>query len=144
MTTGMPPRQIWMLRLGCWIACGFAVLHLAIHLATAGPLAAATSPAGAAPPFVFRIPGLLQPEFAGVFTGFSLSVSLLAATIGAGGLAVIRYGGDNEPLLRGVARAFAIGTAGLLVVSIASFFSLQTFVISLMAMCFGLACVPQE
>jgi hypothetical protein len=128
------------------MAFAVAILHLVIHLATGGPLAgdAAAHINASRPPFLVLIPGLWQPHFSGVFSGFSLSLSMLITTMGAAGLAVVRYGGDNEPLLRGVARAFAIGSAGLLVLSIASFFSLQTFVIAVMAMCFGLASVPQE
>jgi hypothetical protein len=94
--------------------------------------------------YVILVPGLHQPTFLGVLNGFSLALSLLIATIGAAGFVVLKYGSEQELLLRGVSRAFAIGTAMLLAVSIEGFFSLQTFFMAVTALCFALSAVSQE
>jgi hypothetical protein len=135
-----------MFQLGCWTAFGTAVLHLLAHLFAPGGLSAESAEPLRAlpPPFVFLVPGSRQPHFTGTVSAFSLVLPLLLTTIGAAGLAVLRYGHRDDALLRGVSRSFALGTAGLLLLSIGEFFSLQTFAISLVAMCFGLASVPQE
>jgi hypothetical protein len=95
------------------------------------------------PPFIWRVPGLMHPHAAGAVSGLSLSVALLTATIGAAGLVVAKRA-DDAVLVRGVARAFAIGTAGLLALSIADSFGVHTFLISVVALCFAMAAVPQE
>lgn len=142
----MAPRQVWLFQLGCWVAFATALLHLAAHIA--GP--ATVSPHATAglsmlsPSYVFIVPGLRRPTFVSVIDGLSLSVALLIATIGATGLAVLKHGSESPLLLRGVTRAFAVGSAGLLVISITDYFSMQTFLISVMAMCFALAAVTPE
>lgn len=144
MTT--PPRQIWLFQFGCWSAVGAAVLHLAAYLAIPADLSghAADALAQMTPPHVFRVPGLRQPVFTGILDGFSLAWPVLLASIGAAGMAVARHGRDNAKLLRGVAGAFALGTGALLVLSVVRFFSLQTFAIAIVALCFALAAVPEE
>jgi hypothetical protein len=142
----MPPRQVWLFQLGCWMAFAAALVHLVEHVsglnALAPEIAAHVNSAPAT--YVILVPGLHQPTFLGVLNGFSLGLSLLLATIGAAGLVVLKYGADQERLVRGVSRAFAIGTGMLLIVSIEGFFSVQTFVLALVALCFALSAVSQE
>lgn len=144
MTT--PLRQVWLFRVGCWSAVGAAVLHLAAHLLVPPdlPAHAAVALAQTPAPHVFRVPGLLQPSFADVVSGLSLALPLLLASIGGAGLAVVRHGGHEPRLMRGVAGSFALGAGALLVVSIALFFGLQTFAIAIVALCFALAAVPEQ
>lgn len=142
----MAPRQVWLFQLGCWMALAAAALHVVAHFAGTWP----TDPhivAGLselAPAAVFTVPGLRQPTFISVFEGFSVGIAILLATIGAAGLAVQRHSNAAPLAVRGMARAFAAGTALLLVTSIVGFFSAQTFVISVVAMCFALASVDPE
>jgi hypothetical protein len=142
----MPPRQVWLFQLGCWLAFATAVAHLAEHVSGLNAL----DPAIVAhidtvrPTYVIPIPGLHQPTFLGVLNGFSLSLSLLLATIAAAGFVVLKYGADHALLLRGVSRAFAFGIGMLVVLSIEGFFSLQTFFMLVTALCFALSAVSQE
>jgi hypothetical protein len=142
----LAPRQIWLFRLGCWVAFATAALHLAEHVSGINALPPmAVAHADASPPsYVWLVPGLHQPTFLGVVNGFSLSLSLLVATIGAAGLVVVKYGAENAPLLRGVSRAYALGTGVLLAVSVVQYFSVQTFAMAVMALCFALAAVSYE
>ena len=127
-----------------WVSLALSVLLLAGHLFGPGLTSEAALRLGQdPPPFIWRVPGLMQPHAAGAFNSLSLSVALLTATIGAAGLVVAKRA-DDAVLVRGVARAFAIGMAGLLAMSIASSFGVQTFVISIVALCFAMAAVPQE
>jgi hypothetical protein len=141
----MPPRQVWIFQLGCWVAFATAIVHLVEHVAglnTPSPeMVAAIDSLRAT--YVILIPGLHQPTFLGVFHGFSLSLSLLVATLGAVGLVVLKYAADQPLLLRGVARALALGSGMLLVLSVEGFFSLQTFFIATMALCFALSAVSE-
>lgn len=140
-----PPRQVWLFQLGCWTAVAAALLHVSALLVVPGGLSehATAALAQTSPPHVFRVPGLRQPTFLGVLEGMSLGVPILLASIGAAGLVVARRGSADPRLVRGVAGAFALGTGALLLLSIAQFFSLLTFVLAIVAMCFALAAVPE-
>ncbi|HVZ21294.1 MAG TPA: hypothetical protein VG871_09550, partial [Vicinamibacterales bacterium] len=83
----MPPRQVWLFQLGCWVAFATAIVHLAEHVSglNALPPAMVAHADGVRATYVILIPGLHQPTFLGVLNGFSLSLSLLVATIGAAG-----------------------------------------------------------
>lgn len=142
----MPPRQVWLFQLGCWVAFATAVVHAVEHLSGINgiPPEMAAHMASMRATYVILIPGLHQPTFMGVLNGFSLSLSLFLATVGASGLVVVKYAPDQELLLRGVSRAFAIGTGSLLAISIEGFFSLQTFFMSATALCFAMSAVTQE
>ncbi len=142
----MPPRQIWLFQLGCWLAFATAIVHLAEHVSGLNALepGAVANINALRATYVILIPGLHQPTFLSVLNGFSLSLALLVATIGAAGLVVLKYGADQPLLLRGVSRALAIGTGMLLALSIEGFFSAQTFVMATMALCFALSAVSQE
>jgi hypothetical protein len=141
----MVPRQTWLFQLGCWMAIATALLRVAAHVAGPELNALSREIAGAfAPTHVWTVPGLRQPTFLGVLDAFSLSVAMSLATIGAAGLVVLRYGAGAPLVARGVARVFAIGTAMLLAISIADAFSLETFFLAVVAMCFGLASVTPD
>jgi hypothetical protein len=96
------------------------------------------------PTHVWLVPGLWQPTFAGVLDGFSLTVAMLTATLGAAGLVVMHFGHAEPELTRRLARVFAIGMAMCLIVSVATMFSVETFFVATAAMCFGLASVRPE
>jgi hypothetical protein len=142
----MPARQVWLFQLGCWAAFAVAVVHVAVHVATGGDLSPHAS-AGMSmlpPDYVVPVPGLRQPTYLSVVDALSLSYALLFATVGAAGFAVVRHGQFNSRLLRAVAGVFATGAGMALIVSVALSFSLQTFVLAIVAICFGLAAVPEE
>ena len=142
----MPARQVWLFQLGCWVAFVVAGLQVLAHV-VGGQEASPHAEAGLrmlSPDYVVLVPGLRQPTFLGIVDALSLNYALLLATIGAAGLAVVRHGQGNSKLLRSVAGAFAIGTGMALVTSVALSFSLQTFVLAIVAICFGLSAVPEE
>jgi hypothetical protein len=136
-----PPRQVWLFQLGCWAAFATAVLHLVGHLMF--PNQAGVSGIAGRPPGLFLVPGQDIPTPQNVANGFSLSWALLLATLASAGLAVAKRGYEDTLLLRGVARAYAFGGAVLLVISVQNFFSLQSFLIAIVALCFALAMVPE-
>jgi hypothetical protein len=141
------PRQLWLFQLGCWIALVTAGVHMAAHvtgslLSTASGIDPASTPP--VPTHIWLVPGLWQPTFAGVLDGFSLTVAMLTATIGAAGLVVLRFGEAQPELVRRVARVFALGMTMCLVVGILSMFSAETFFVAITALCFGLASVKPE
>ena len=139
----MPPRQVWLFQLGCWVACATAALHLIGHIFVAGT---AGSPwaAGASPAYLFLVPGQQVPSPSEVADGLSLALSLLLATLGAAGLAVLNRGHADPVMMRGMARIYGLGIGLVLLVSILDFFSLQTFLLAIAGMCFGLAAVSEE
>jgi hypothetical protein len=123
------------------VAFATAVLHLVGHLVFPTP---AGSPAvSGRPPGLFLVPGQDIPTSQDVAKGFSLAWALLLATLASAGLAVGKRGYEDTVLLRGVARAYALGAAVLLVISVQNFFSLQSFLIAIVALCFALAMVPE-
>jgi hypothetical protein len=136
-----PPRQVWLFQLGCWVAFATAVLHLIGHLVF--PIPTGASAITGRPPGLFLVPGQDIPSAPDVANGFSLSWALLLATLASAGLAVGKRGFEDTVLLRGVARAYALGAAVLLVISVQNFFSLQSFFIAIVALCFALAMVPE-
>lgn len=139
-----PPRQIWLFQLGCWMTFATAVVHLLGHLLVASPSTAVAEAIQYLPGYLFLVPGQDVPSSREVTSGLSLSLSLLLATIAGAGLAVGKRGHDDPLLLRGVARAYALGLVVLLVVSILMFFSVQSFFIATTALCFGLAAVSEN
>lgn len=137
-----PPRQVWLFRLGCWVAFATAAIHLLAHLFMTGSPQSVDS-ATTWPAYLFTVPGQTIPSIGQVADGFSLSFSLLLATIAGAGLVVATRGADDPLLLRGVSRAYAMGSGVLLVISILMFFSVQSFAIAMMALCFALAAVSE-
>jgi hypothetical protein len=141
----MVPRQQWLFQLGCWVALATAVMHMIAHVTGALLVGAGYDPALEVllPTHVWLVPGLWQPSFAGVLDGFSLTVAMLTATLGASGLVVLRFANDAD-LTRRLARVFAIGMSMCLLVSIVTMFSVETFFVATVALCFGLASVKPE
>ena len=127
------------------MAFAVAIVHLAAHIVGTSELSphASAQLNMLAPSHVFVIPGIRRPLFTSVLDGLSLSLTVLVATLGAAGLSVLAHAQD-ERLLKSMARVFALGSSALLFLSISEFFSLQTFVIAMMTMCFALAAVSQE
>ena len=132
-----------MFQLGCWVACAAAAVHLVAHILVPGT-AGAPDVAGASPPYLILVPGQDVPSARQVSDGFSLALSLLLATLGASGLAVLNRGSADAMLMRGLSRAYALGIGVVLVVSIMNFFSVQSFFLAIAALCFGLASVSEE
>ena len=141
----MVPRQVWLFGVGCWTALITAVLHVAAHVASPGTgTVAGTLVDGLRPTHVWTVPGLRQPTFTSVIDAFSLMVAVLLATIGAAGLAVLKSASDDFVTARTVSRVFAIGTAATLLTSVALAFSIETFFLAVVALCFGLCSVAPE
>jgi hypothetical protein len=138
-----PPRQVWLFKLGCWTAFATAALHLLAHLLVPSADKPGPEPADLRPGYLVLVPGQPIPSAGEVADGFSLAFSLLLATMAAAGIVVAHRGQDDPLLLRGVARAFAIGSGVLLVLSVLLFFSLQSFAIAAMALCFALGAVSE-
>jgi hypothetical protein len=133
-----------LFQLGCWLAFATAGVHLVGHLLMAGTVGPAVLVDGVdRPSYVILVPGQDVPTPEQVADGLSLAVALLLGTLGATGLVVHRRGQEDAVLLRGVARAYAIGSAVLLVIAVLNFFSLQAFFIATMALCFALAAVSE-
>jgi hypothetical protein len=138
-----PPRQVWLFELGCWTAFATAAVHLAGHVLASGAGHDTAVSVERLSGALFLVPGQDPPSPDQVAGGFSLALSLLLGTLAAAGVAVGKRGHEDPTLLRGVAKAYAVGGAVLLVVSILMFFSLQTFFIAAMALCFALASVTE-
>jgi len=136
-----PPRQVWIFKLGCWIAFAAAVVHLLGHLVMMS--SSGNRPAAGWPNYLFPVPGQTVPSNDDVADGLSLSFSLLLATLAGAGVVVAKRGQADALLLRGVARAYALGGAVLLVVSVVMFFSIQSFAIAAMTLCFALGAVTE-
>ena len=132
-----------MFQLGCWVACAAAALHLVGHVLVTGAAGPPDVP-GSTPAYLFLVPGQHLPSAGQVADGFSLSLAVLLATVGAAGLRVLSRGADDAPMMRGLARVYALGASVVLVLSILNFFSLVTFLLAITALCFGLAAVPEE
>ena len=143
----IPARQVWLFQFGCWVAFAVAALHVAIFLTGRvdlpphAQLGLALMPVR---PYAIAVPGTAPPAFMGIVSALSLTFALTFVTIGAAGLAIVRRYDFTPRLLRAVAGAFALGTGLMLIVSITLAFSLQTFVLALVPICFGLTCVPEE
>ena len=136
----MPPRQLWIFKLGCWVACGTAALHLAgLVLPTPTWGDAEGLRAAAAVRVVF--PGGSERTLRDLLVGFSLVYALFAAAIGGLGLAAARRGRDDARLMVAVARVQAIVCLALLVISLTHFFLVPTLLVAVMLVCFTLAAV---
>jgi len=68
----------------------------------------------------------------------------MLATFGAVGLMVVRRGTEDPVLVRGVARAFALSSAVLLVISLTHFFIIPSLFIALMTVSFAVASVSER
>jgi len=139
----MPPRQLWLFKLGCWIAFLAAAVHIAGQLANPWQaqndterqlLALATG-------YHFTLPGGTSRTFMDFMQGFGWSFALFVATMGAVGLVGASRGRTDAALTRGVARVLAAAGALLVVISLVDFFLVPTAFVLAMTVCFTLASV---
>src|SRR5262245_43613038 len=139
----MPPRQLWLFKLGCWITIGTAVLYLAGHLFGVQPPASLTERQlnDLAATYRFSPPVGAARSLVDVINGMSAASALLLATIGALGLLVERRAHDDAVLMAAVARALAVCSVVLLLISLTNLFVVQTLCIAMMAVCYLVASV---
>ena len=143
----MPPRQLFMFTIGCWVTIGTAALHLVGHLA--GPqtptndterqlLELATN-------YRYMLPGGTERSLMDFVDGFSLMLPVLLAAIGAAGIVVRKRGSHDIALMLGVARTCAVTSVVLLGLSLLKFFIVPTMCFAAMASCFLTASIaPPE
>jgi hypothetical protein len=139
----MPFRQLTLFRIGCWVAVVAAVAHLV------GPLADGPASAGddqrrlvdlaEATPFAMPLGG--ERTFVDLFEGAGLAVALLLAVLGIVGLVVEKRGRHDGALMIAVARAMALGSAALLVISLVYWFLIPSLLIATMTCAFAFASV---
>ena len=139
----MPRRQLWFFQFGCWTTIVTAVVHLAGHLMPQSPPANDTERQllQLATTYRFTLPGGAQRSTVDVLDGFTLSFALLLAGIGAAGLVVHKRGREDATLMTGVARALAVTSVALTIISLTNFFIVPTLFIAVMAICFLVASV---
>lgn len=137
----MPPRQVWLFRVGCWVAIGVAVLQVLAHvigiLQPSNDIERQLVTLATEVPFAF--PFGVSRTMMQVLAGSWLSFTVVLATLGTAGLVVAKRGHQDPFLVGGVARAFAIGGAALMALSLIDFFLVPTMCLALMTLCFALA-----
>lgn len=139
----MPPRQLWLFKFGCWVACGTAALHLAASLLalTAAPGTSHVEGLEAAAGFRVVFPDGTERTLGDLLLGFGLAHALLLGAVGALGLTAARRGRDNGVLMADVARVQALVSLALLTISLTHFFLVPTLLVAVMLICFTLAAV---
>ncbi len=139
----MPPRQLWILTFGCWVAVGTALLHLVSLAVSPLPPAAGADAEGlrAAAGALIRFPDGTERALGDLLLGFNLVYALFLATMGGVGLAAIRRGRDRGVWLTDIARIQAFSCLALLVVSLMFFFLVPTLLVAVMLVCFTLGAV---
>ena len=141
----MPDRQIWFFKFGCWVAFATALVHLVGHVI--GPQAPANDTerqlVTLATSYHYQLPGGASRSLMDFMDGFSLMFEVLVAGLGAVGLAVVKRAGQDVPLMLAVARALAVTSAALLVISHVFFFIVPTLFIAMMALCFAFSSVSR-
>lgn len=134
----MHPRQLWFFRLGCWCTVLAAVVHLAGYLS--GPHVPANETEqqliDLASSYQFELPGGGRRSLMEFMNGFSLSFSLLLATMAGMGFIMLRRGGDDAVMMLAAARAAAACSFVLLAISLTHWFFVPTIFIAAMAICF--------
>jgi hypothetical protein len=139
----MVPRQVWLFKLGCWVAFITAGVHLTGHVM--GPTAPANDTerqlAELATSYRFALPGGWERSLMDFVNGFSLTFSLFLMTMGGLGLIVIKRGQGDPLLLMATARTLAVASLVLLVITLVYFFLIPAAFILVMALCFLLASV---
>ena len=108
----MPPRQVWLFQFGCWSALATAIVHTAIAIA------------------IRTDDGPLNLVFAVCF-----------AVVGGMGLVVAKRAQADALLMYGVARAAAITSVTLLVLSLAYFPIYASMFIAAVTTCFAVSAV---
>jgi len=139
----MVPRQVWLFKLGCWIAIVTAAVHLVGHVL--GPAAPTNETERQlqtlATTYKYTLPGGTTRSLMDFLNGFSLVLVLFLTTIGGLGLMVVRRAQDDRVLTLAVARTFAATSVVLLVITLVYFFLVPAAFILVMALCFLLGSV---
>ena len=143
----MPDRQLFLFRFGCWAAIASALVHLVGHVA--GPQAPVNDTerqlATLATSYQYALPFGAMRSLMDLLNGFSLMLALQLAMMGVAGLVVAKRAHQDGPLMRAVARTFAVGGAILVVLSLRYFFLVPSMSLSVVALCFFMAAVsPPE
>jgi len=134
----MARRQIIIFTIGCWAAIATAALHLVGHVSGPAP---ATDEAGRqllelATNYKHLMPGGSERSLMDFLNGFSLSFSVFLALIGGLGLIVVKRGHGDGTLMMAVARAIALASLVLLVISLTHWFIVPSLLLALVAVCF--------
>lgn len=134
----MARRQIAIFTIGCWAAIATAALHLVGHVS--GPTAA-TDEAGRqllelATTYTQTMPGGSERSLMDFLNGFSLSFSVFLALMGGLGLIVLKRGREDATLMMAVARAMALASLVLVVISLSYWFIVPSLLLALVAVCF--------
>jgi hypothetical protein len=139
----MSPRQLWLFKLGCWVAWAMAAGHVAavVALPMAAPGVGNGEAVAAAAGVSLTFPDGTLRTLGDLLTGFSLAYALLAAAVGGIGLAAVRRGRGDAALMADIARALAIVCLALLLISLTHFFLVPTLIVAVMLVCFTLAAV---
>jgi hypothetical protein len=137
----MPPRQLWLFKLGCWTAIAIAVAYLVLHVMAFGLAATdagrqALAAAGAGRVAVL---GGGVHSMADLFGAASLMFDILLAAMGAAGLAAART--DDRTVVRGVARVFSIASVTLVVIALLDVSLVFAMLLAALSVCFILASV---
>lgn len=142
----MPPRQVWIYTFACWVALVTAAVVMVGHVSGPPPAANATEQQilDLMTNYYFAMPGGSERSMHDVLNGFSLLFVTTLATLGAVGLMVQKRGKDDPVLVRGVARACALGSLVMLVISLTHFFIIPTLFIGLMTVSFAVASVSER
>jgi hypothetical protein len=137
----MPPRQLWLFKLGSWTAIAIAVAYLALHVMLFGLSAtdAGRQAWAMAESSRLAIVGGGTHSLAALFGATSLMFDVLLAAIGAAGLAAARTG--DGVVVRGVARVFSIASVTLVVIALLDVSLVFAMLLAALSVCFILASV---
>jgi hypothetical protein len=143
----MPPKQIWLFKLGCWLTLATATMYVAAVFFGLGTPANDTERhlQDLSTNYHFALPGKASRSLMDLFDGLSLSYAALLVGLAAVGLVVSRRASGDTPLMLGVARSTALTCVALMIVSLMNFFIVPTIFLAALVTCFGLASVrPPE
>jgi hypothetical protein len=137
----MPPRQLWLFKLGCWATLAAAIAYLVLHLLAFGVPATdagrqALAMAGASR---VHVAGGGTHSIVDLLGAASLMFDVLLAAMGAAGLAAAQTG--DRVVVRGVARVFSIATVVLVVLALLDLSLVFAMLLAALAVCFILASV---
>jgi hypothetical protein len=137
----MPPRQLWIFKLGCWATLATAAAYLVLHVmgfglaaTDAGRQALAMAESGR-----FAVFGGGTHSIADLAGATSLMFDVLLAAMGAAGLAAART--DDRIVVRGVARVFSIASVTLVVIALLDVSLVFAMLLAALAICFILSSV---
>ena len=89
----------------------------------------------------FAFPGGPARSMMQLLNGFSLLFAVLFAALGAIGLIVTKRGQHDPQLMYAAARALAVASASVLVISLTHFFIIPTMLFAAVTVCFAIAAV---